>query len=327
MQTNNSNNNNDNKNDINIRKNINLFNEIKNLSTESINTSSISIDKLDTIEILKIINEEDKKVAFAIEKELSNITNAVDNIALRFNQCGRLIYVGAGTSGRLGVVDASECPPTFGTNPEMVQAIIAGGKDAMYEAQEGVEDSMEKGALALEELIITNKDVICGIAASGRTPFVLGAMEYAKKMGCYVIFITTAEQDENSKSIGLYDCLINPVIGAEVVTGSTRMKSGTAQKMVLNMLTTASMIKLGKTYNNVMIDLQLKNAKLVERAKKTIMEICDLNYEQANILLNESKGNVKVAIVMSKCNVNFEKANELISQANGFVKIAIENYK
>jgi N-acetylmuramic acid 6-phosphate etherase len=315
-----------NNNSQNISENISLFNEIRNLSTESNNLSSFNIDKLETIDILKIINSEDKKVAIAVENELYNIANAVDNITLRFRNNGRLIYVGAGTSGRLGVVDASECPPTFGTDPEMVKAIIAGGKDAMYEAKEGVEDSMEMGKIALTELLINKNDVICGIAASGRTPFVLGAMQYAKELGCFVIFITTAEQNEFSKSIGLYDCLINPVIGAEVITGSTRMKSGTAQKMVLNMLTSASMVKLGKTYNNIMIDLQLKNAKLIERAKKTLMEICIIDYEQANFLLNESKGNVKLAIIMAKCKVDLDIATELISKANGFVKIAIEIY-
>lgn len=309
---------------ISINKNEKLFDEISKLTTESHNSNSTNIDKLSALEIVKIINEEDKKVALAVEKELSNISIGVEKITEAFSRNGRLIYVGAGTSGRLGVVDASECPPTFGSNPEMVKAIIAGGKEAMYEAQEGVEDSEDLGAKSLIELNLTNQDVVCGIAASGRTPFVLGAMKYAKELGCFVIFITTSTQNEQSKANNLYDCLINPVIGAEVVSGSTRMKSGTAQKMVLNMLTTASFVRLGKTYNNVMIDLQLKNAKLIERAKKTIMEICDINYETANNLLNQSNGKVKEAIIMQKCNVDNDTAQELISKAKGFVKKAIE---
>lgn len=309
---------------ININKNEQLFDEISKLTTESHNSNSTNIDKLSALEIVKIINEEDKKVAEAVEKELGNIACAVEKITDAFSKNARLIYVGAGTSGRLGVVDASECPPTFGSNPEMVKAIIAGGKEAMYEAQEGVEDSELLGKQSLIELNLKSQDIVCGIAASGRTPFVLGAMKYAKELGCFVIFITTSSQNEHSKANNLYDCLINPVIGAEVVSGSTRMKSGTAQKMVLNMLTTASFVRLGKTYNNVMIDLQLKNAKLIERAKKTIMEICDINYDEANNLLNQSKGRVKEAIIMQKCGVDFNTAEALIIEANGFVKNAIE---
>lgn len=307
-------------------QNIDLFKEISELTTESTNTNSNDIDIMSSFEILKIINDEDKKVAFAIESELNNITKAVDIIVDRFQKGGRLIYIGAGTSGRLGVVDASECPPTFGVENNLVVGLIAGGKDAMFEAKEGVEDSFEDGENALNDVNLTENDILCGLAASGRTPFVLGAMKKAKEIGTFVIFITTSEQNETSRANNLYNLLINPLVGPEVIRGSTRMKSGTAQKMVLNMLTTAAFVKLGKTYNNIMVDLQLKNSKLIERAKKILMDICEINYEISNELLNSSNGNVKTAIIMYKCKININEANELLIKNENKIKLAILNY-
>jgi len=323
MQSNKPNSNNTNK----FIQNLDLFNEISNLTTESTNTKSNNIDIMSSLDILKIINEEDKKVAIAIESELNNISKAVDIIVDRFKKGGRLIYVGAGTSGRLGIVDASECPPTFGVDNNLVVGLIAGGKDAMFEAKEGVEDSFEQGGSAIKEMNLTQKDVVCGLAASGRTPFVLGAMKKALEIGSYVIFITTSSQNEYSKANNLYNLLINPIVGPEVIRGSTRMKSGTAQKMVLNMLTTATFVQLGKTYNNIMVDLQLKNSKLEERAKKILMDICDINYDTANELLNSSNGKVKTAIIMNKCKLTYQAANELLINNENKIKLAIIKFK
>lgn len=323
MQSNKPNSNNTNK----FIQNLDLFNEISNLTTESTNTKSNNIDIMSSLDILKIINEEDKKVAIAIESELNNISKAVDIIVDRFKKGGRLIYVGAGTSGRLGIVDASECPPTFGVDNNLVVGLIAGGKDAMFEAKEGVEDSFEQGGSAIKEKNLTQNDVVCGLAASGRTPFVLGAMKKALEIGSYVIFITTSEQNENSKANNLYNLLINPIVGPEVIRGSTRMKSGTAQKMVLNMLTTATFVQLGKTYNNIMVDLQLKNSKLEERAKKILMDICDINYDTANELLNSSNGKVKTAIIMNKCKLTYQAANELLINNENKIKLAIIKFE
>ena len=302
-----------------------LFNEISKLNTEQINPRSFNIDIAPTSEILKIINYEDKTVAFAVEKELPFIEIAVDEIYKRLSEGGRLLYFGAGTSGRLGVVDAAECPPTFGTKPEMVQGFIAGGEQAMFVAQEGAEDSVEDGRQQIELHNITKKDVVCGIAASGRTPWVKGVLQEAKANGIYTIFLNTIGRKQ-SKELNIdVDCLVSPEVGAEVVMGSTRMKSGTAQKLVLNMLTTAVMIKMGKTYNNIMVDLQMTNAKLKERAKRTIMMICEIEYTQAEELLQQSNYHVKSAIVMNFTSCDFPTAQELLSKSNGFVKKAIKS--
>lgn len=322
MQSNKPNTNNTNK----FIQNEDLFKEITDLTTEATNNNSLNIDIMNSLDILKIINEEDKKVAIAVESQLQNISIAIDEIVNRIQKGGRLIYVGAGTSGRLGVVDASECPPTFGVDNNLVIGLIAGGKEAMYEAKEGVEDSFEQGQNAIKELKMTTNDILCGLAASGRTPYVLGAMSKAMEIGSYVIFITTSEQNKNSKGNNLYHLLINPIVGPEVIRGSTRMKSGTAQKMVLNMLTTATFVQLGKTYNNIMVDLQLKNSKLVERAKKILIDICNISYNDANDLLNSSNGNVKTAIIMNKCKLNYEDANNLLAKNQNKIKLAIMNF-
>ncbi|GAB1372360.1 N-acetylmuramic acid 6-phosphate etherase [Candidatus Kapaibacterium sp.] len=301
-----------------------LFDEISSLRTEQNNPKSRFIDTGSTLEILEIINEEDKLVPLAVHKELPSIGKAVDGIVAAFRRGGRLIYVGAGTSGRLGIVDASECPPTFGTDYEMVIGVIAGGKEAVFRAQEGAEDSPQAGEDELTALNLTQKDVVCGIAASGRTPFVKGALDYAKSLGCFTIFVTTSSKDHIQSLNLAVDVAICPDVGPEVIEGSTRMKSGTAQKLVLNMLTTASMVKLGKTLGNVMVDLQLTNKKLKERAKRILMRICNIDYDTAEQYLRYSNGHVKTALVMILGAVDYEKALEILTSTGGFVRPAIE---
>ena len=246
----------------------------------------MDIDTRSIPEILKIINEEDKRVASAVENEIVYIAKAVEIVVDSFKKGGRLIYLGAGTSGRLGVLDAVECPPTFGVDPKKVQGIIAGGEKAMFRAQEGAEDHEEGGVKDINEIAVGNKDVVCGIAASLQTPYVVGAVIEAKRRGAKTIYLTTnprkkfsiPEFSELSKAI---DVAICPEVGPEVIMGSTRMKSGTAQKLVLNMITTAAMIRIGKVYENMMIDLQLTNQKLKERAKRVVMTITGIGYEAA----------------------------------------------
>ena len=300
-----------------------LFNEISNLATEQRNINSTDIDFASTSEILKIINNEDKTVPLAVEKELPYIENAVEKIVEAIKNGGRLLYFGAGTSGRLGVVDASECPPTFGTPPEMVQGFIAGGEAAMFVAQEGAEDLEENGAQDVLGAKVNSNDVVCGIAASRRTPYVIGAVKKAKEIGATTLYITCTPRD--TFNIDEVDIPICPYVGPEVVMGSTRMKSGTAQKLVLNMLTTATMIRLGKTYENMMIDLQMTNKKLVERAKRIVMTITGVDYDEAAKHLEESKYHVKSALVMILADVTFEEAKKRLTEADGFVRRAIKD--
>jgi N-acetylmuramic acid 6-phosphate etherase len=298
-----------------------LYNELSLLATEQRNPASMEVDLLGTYDILKLINHEDKTVALAVEKELAHIAQAVDVIVDGFQRGGRLVYVGAGTSGRLGVVDAAECPPTFGTDPGQVVAVIAGGKEAVFQSQEGAEDNAEQAKADIESLSLTPDDVMCAIAASRRTPYVLAAVEQAKARGTKTIFITTNPRSSIQQKV---DVAICPEVGPEVVMGSTRMKSGTAQKLVLNMLTTASMIRLGKVYENMMVDLQLTNQKLVERAKRIIMIATGVTYKDAEVTLRQSGNHVKTAIVMITKNVPAEQAREYLRKADGFVRAAIE---
>jgi len=300
-----------------------LFNEISKLSTEQRNPLSMNIDKKPLVEVLKIINNEDKLVPFAVEKELPYIEEAVQIIINAFKKGGRLVYFGAGTSGRLGVIDAAECPPTFGTPDYLIRGFIAGGKEAMFAAQEGAEDSEENGAEDVLKADITSKDVVCGIAASSRTPYVIGAIKKAKQLGAKTILVTCNHRDE--LNIKEFDVAICPFVGPEVIMGSTRMKSGTAQKLVLNMLTTASMIRLGKVYENMMIDLQMTNKKLRERSKKIIMTITGISYDAASDFLEKAGGHVKTAIVMIKANVDAKEAKRRLINAEGFVRNAIED--
>lgn len=301
-----------------------LFKEISSLQTEKRNPNSENIDKSSTIEILKIINNEDKLVPEAVSKIIPKISEAVDIVVDAFKKGGRLFYIGAGTSGRLGILDAAECPPTFGTDPEMVQGLIAGGKEAVFVAQEGAEDKPENAYHYFIERKINLDDVICGIAASGRTPFVKAAIEKGKQIGCKTIFICTVSEKKAIELGVLPDVLISCEVGPEVITGSTRMKSGTAQKLILNMISTAAMVKLGKTYGNIMVDLKITNNKLRERAKRILMEITGISHDEAVEYLDKSQGNVKVALVMILGKVDYNKAKKILDESDGFVRVAIE---
>ena len=299
-----------------------VFEELRNLITEQRNPRTTEIDTKSVEEILTLINDEDRGVAVAVKQEIPYIAEAVDVVVEAFQRGGRLIYVGAGTSGRLGVLDASECPPTFGTRPEMVQGIVAGGYRALIRAQEGVEDRGRDGPKDLKKRRLDPKDVVCGIAASRRTPYVISAVAYARSIGCKTIYITVTPRAEMSIPV---DVAICPVVGPEVVMGSTRMKAGTAQKMILNMITTAAMIRLGKVYENMMVDLQMTSQKLVERSKRTVMVAGGVDYETAGELLARAKGHVKVARVMALAGVDAEQARRRLEKADGFVRWAVDN--
>ena len=299
----------------------NLFEELKNLITEKRNPKTMDIDSKSIEEILRLINNEDKNVPFAVEKEIPYVKQAVEIIDQAFKNEGRLIYVGAGTSGRLGVLDASECPPTFGTDPEMIQGIIAGGYVALVTAQEGAEDKKEQGGIDLMNLKFTAKDVACGIAASRRTPYVIGAIEKAREIGAKTIYITCTPREEMNVKV---DVAICPVVGPEVIMGSTRMKAGTAQKLVLNMLTTTAMIRSGKVYGNMMVDLQMNSKKLEERSKRTVMTVTGVDYDTAVKVLGEAKGHVKTALVMILKDVDRDEAMRRLNLSDGFVRGAIE---
>ncbi|WP_189337911.1 N-acetylmuramic acid 6-phosphate etherase [Photobacterium sanguinicancri] len=294
--------------------------DLTRMVTESRNPASQDIDTLSTLDMLAVINNEDKKVAIAVEQALPEIAQVVDAIAAAFQQGGRLIYTGAGTSGRLGILDASECPPTFGTKAEQVVGLIAGGHTAILRAVENAEDNQELGKADLTALNFTDKDVLVGIAASGRTPYVLGAMTYAKEIGATTACISC---NPHSPMTELADVSITPVVGPEVVTGSSRMKAGTAQKLVLNMLTTGAMIRTGKVYGNLMVDVEATNAKLVERQKRIVIEATDCTREQAEIALNACEGHCKTAIVMILTNSNADQASQLLTQHRGFTRDAI----
>jgi len=298
-----------------------VFDEIKNLITESRNPRTMDLDALGTEEILKRINAEDKSVPLAVEKEIPYVAQAVEMVVEAFKRGGRLFYVGAGTSGRLGVLDASECPPTYGTDPEMVQGLIAGGYAALVRAQEGAEDSREDGAKDLAERGVTSRDVVCGIAASRRTPYVVGAVEYARRIGAKTLYVTCTPREEMNIDV---DVAICPVVGPEVVMGSTRMKAGTATKLVLNMITTASMVRLGKVYENMMVDLQMNSRKLEERSKRTVMMVTGVDYDTASEVLLKAGGHVKTALVMILGKVDADSARAALNAADGRVREAIE---
>ncbi|MBS5937808.1 N-acetylmuramic acid 6-phosphate etherase [Clostridium sp.] len=296
--------------------------DLEKLTTESRNQNTLNIDKVSTLEMVKMINNEDKKVAEAVEAELPRIAEAIDEIAIRMNKGGRLIYIGAGTSGRLGILDASECPPTYGVSEELVQGVIAGGHEAIFRAKEGAEDSKE---LALEDLKnkkITENDIIVGLAASGRTPYVIGGLEYANEVGAMTISVTCNADSEVSKAAKIS---IAPVVGPEVVTGSTRLKSGTAQKLVLNMLSTGSMIKLGKVYGNLMVDVRATNEKLVERAKKIVCEATGVTREEAGKYLEETNSDVKLSIFMILSKLEKEEARKVLEKNKGYIAEALKN--
>ncbi len=297
---------------------------LNKLDTEKRNCNSKNIDKLSTREIVKLINEEDKKVALAVQEVLQEIANAIDLIYAQVKKGGRLIYIGAGTSGRLGVLDASECPPTYGVSFDLVRGLIAGGESAMFKAKEGAEDSKELCVEDLKAIGFNENDALVGIAASGRTPYVIGGLEYARKIGAKSVSICCVNNGEVSK---YSDIAIEVIPGAEVVTGSTRMKAGTAQKMILNMLSTGVMIKCGKVYENLMIDLKPTNKKLVERAKVIIMESTGCERETAEKFFYKSSENVKLAIFMILSGLEVEDAIKVLEESEGRISEALEKIK
>lgn len=294
--------------------------ELSKLLTERRNPNSMNLDEMTTETILRTINEEDKKVAFAVEEILDSIAVAVKHIYKALSAGGRLFYVGAGTSGRLGVMDTSECPPTFMVPGEMVQTIMAGGEGAFFHAAEGAEDDEKQGRIDLEVHAITADDVVLGITASGRTPYPIGALKYAREAGAYTVSLSSNPQSEISKYA---DCPLEVIVGPEVLTGSTRMKAATSHKLVLNMISTSVMVKLGKVYENLMVDVHASNYKLRERAKRTVMEVTDCTYEDAENALLASEYRVKPAIIMIKLGVSYEQAKRAIDQSNGYVREAI----
>ena len=294
--------------------------ETDELLTEAVNSQTVNIDELDTDQLLTVINNEDNKIAGAVAKETPHIAAAVDKITTAITRGGRLIYVGAGTSGRLGVLDAAECPPTFGVEPGLVIGLIAGDSRALVEAVEGAEDQYDGAISQLQAINLTAKDVVVGLAASGRTPYVIGGLEYANKVGAFTVAISCTPESAVSKVAKL---AITPLVGPEVIAGSTRMKAGTAQKLVLNMLTTATMIRLGKVYGNLMVDVRPTNAKLMERAKRIVTLGGGVSRERAGEVLAQAGLNPKTAIVMIKRECSAEQAARYLTAAGGFIRQAI----
>lgn len=294
--------------------------DLTQLVTESRNTASADIDTLSTQDMLTIINQEDQKVPLAVEAELPKIALAVDAISNAFANGGRLIYMGAGTSGRLGILDASECPPTYGSNPDLVIGLIAGGHQAILKAVENAEDNVELGRSNLASLNLTNKDVVVGIAASGRTPYVIGGLKYANNVGATTVSLACnpgCPMEAEAKIV------ITPIVGAEVVTGSSRMKAGTAQKLVLNMLTTGAMIRSGKVFGNLMVDVEATNAKLIQRQTNIVVEATGVSTEQAEQALNACERHCKTAILMLLADIDAEQAKQRLAQHNGFIRAAL----
>lgn len=299
----------------------NLLQTLSTLITEQRNPNSMHVDSLSALEIVQLMNEEDKQVPLAIEKCLPQIAQAVERIVAVFQQGGRLVYIGAGTSGRLGVLDASECPPTFGVSPEMVKGIIAGGERALRHPIEGAEDSKAQAVVDLQTIQFSSKDVLVGIAASGRTPYVIGALEYAKSLGSVTVSISS---NPNSAMANIVDIAIDTVVGPEVLTGSSRLKSGTAQKLVLNMLTTTSMILMGKCYQNLMVDVQASNEKLKARAIRIVMQATDCDKALAEETLKQADQNAKLAIMMILSGLDRAQAEALLEKHHGKLQLALK---
>jgi len=300
-----------------------IFDQIKSLITESRNPKTSRIDSLSTADILKLINSEDKTVPQIVEKQIPRIAKAVELLVKTFRAGGRLFYIGAGTSGRLGVLDAAECPPTFGTDPKMIRGIIAGGYKTLIRSKEGVEDNFNAAGKDLAKVKLNKKDILVGIAASRRTPYVLGGLKHAKKIGCNTIFIYCNPHLTSPIKIKV-DVEIPLIVGPEVIMGSTRMKAGTAQKLVLNMLSTTAMIKLGKVYQNMMVDLKATSQKLVERSKRTIMIVTGVDYRTASEYLKKADGSVKTALVMILAKADKKEAQRRLAKSDGFVRRALK---
>ena len=299
----------------------NLLQTLSTLITEQRNPNSMHVDSLSALEIVQLMNQEDKQVPLAIEKCLPQIAQAVECIVTAFQQGGRLVYIGAGTSGRLGVLDASECPPTFGVSPEMVKGIIAGGERALRHPIEGAEDSKAQAVVDLQTIQFSSKDVLVGIAASGRTPYVLGALEYANCLGSVTVSIAS---NPNSAMANVVDIAIDTVVGPEILTGSSRLKSGTAQKLVLNMLTTASMILMGKCYQNLMVDVQASNEKLKARAIRIVMQATGCDKALAEETLKQAEQNAKLAIMMILSGLDRAQAEALLEKHQGKLQLALK---
>jgi N-acetylmuramic acid 6-phosphate etherase len=292
------------------------------LLTEQPNPASTRIDQVSTEEMLRIMNEEDQKVAGAVAREIPNIARAVDAIAAAIEAGGRLFYIGAGTSGRLGVLDASECPPTFSVPPDMVQGIVAGGEPALSRATETTEDDPAIGVRDLLARGFTARDVLVGLAASGRTPYVLGAVAEARRTGAVTIGISCTPDSELSRSV---DIAIAPLPGPEIIAGSTRLKSGTAQKLVLNMLTTGTFIRLGHVFGNLMVNVQPKNTKLADRARRIVAEAAGISYERAGQMLEEAGNNVRTAILMARAGISRDEADRRLAAAGGRISRALQH--
>jgi len=292
----------------------------QSLPTEAINPVSLGIDKLTADDIVDLMVNEDRKMLDAVKRERERIAVGVEMIATALRKDGRIVFVGAGTSGRLGILESAEMPPTFSTDPAHVQAIMAGGRDAIFSAKEGVEDNYEEGARAITRLRPTKKDVVVGVSASGMTQFVRGALTRARKTGARIIFVTC---DPGTELQTFVDLTISPGVGAEVIAGSTRLKAGTATKLILNMLTTGAMVRIGKTYGNLMVDVQTGSEKLKDRARRIVNIVTGLDYDDADRLLKTAQWNVKVAIVMQKTGLSFPKAQARLRKAGDSMREAL----
>jgi N-acetylmuramic acid 6-phosphate etherase len=297
------------------------FDEFARLATEQRNPRTMDLDTLEVPDLLARINAEDRTVAEAVGRELPWIVRAVDYAIHSFRAGGRLVYVGAGSSGRLGVLDASECPPTFGSEPEQVVAVIAGGYTAVVRAVEGAEDRREEGIKAMDDLSVAPEDTVVGLAASRRTPYVVAAIERAHERGARTVYVTCTPREEFTLPV---DVAICPVVGPEVLMGSTRMKAGTAQKLVLNMISTAAFVRTGKAYENMMVDLKANSQKLVERSRRTVMTVTGVSYDEAGKAIEAAGRSVKTAIVMLERRCSREEAERLLRETHGFVRRAIE---
>ena len=298
----------------------NLLNSLEKMLSEQRNPNTLHIDTLSPLEVVTLLNHEDKQVAFAVEKNLPQIAQAVEHIVAAFQAGGRVVYIGAGTSGRRGVLDASECPPTFGVPSSMVVGLIAGGETALRNAVEGAEDNREAGEQDLRHIHFSRKDVLVGIAASGRTPYVIGGLQYAKQLGATTISLVS---NPNAVMSDIADITITTAVGPEALTGSSRLKSGTAQKMVLNMLTTAAMIRLGKCYQNLMVDVQATNQKLKARAIRIVMQATDCDQTTAEQTLFMTHGNAKLAIMMLLSGLDKDQAEAVLAQKKGRLQDAL----
>ena len=292
----------------------------QDLPTEAINTDTLGIDRMPVLDIIDLIGQEDRRVVSAVHKERERVAHGVDIIVGALKKGGRLMFVGAGTSGRLGVLEASEMPPTFGTSPKLVQGIMAGGQEAVFKAREGVEDNFEEGARSMARLRVSKRDVVIGVSASGITQFVRGALTGARKKGARIIFVTCWPGTELQNYV---DLIIAPAVGPEVIAGSTRLKAGTATKMVLNMLTTISMIRVGKTYGNLMVDVQTGSEKLKDRARRIVAVVTGASSEEAAELLQRAKWNVKAAIVMKKASLSYSQALRRLAKADDSIRTAL----